>query len=303
MRPAFPPRVPLNEVCRVPVDKAHPYAGLAAVLATRHGKERALNLPMRRLGLSIRTVPDLDTDSLGTFSGEIARRGTPLETVIAKARLGMKASGLPLALANEGSFGPHPANPFVPADFELLVLVDDERGIIVKESLLSHRTCHSEFEADHLDAFLPWLHRIGFPRQAVIVRPANAAPGEMLFKGLADEDSLARAIERCATASVNGRVVLQPDLRAHHSPQRMRLIRQLGWRMAARLASLCPACRSPGYGWLESRRGLPCGGCRAPTRLVLTEIHGCSRCPERQQQPPGHGLVSAEPGYCDYCNP
>lgn len=293
----------MKQVHGVLFDQAHPYAGRTAVLATRHGKERALNLPMRRLGLSLRTLPDLDTDSLGTFSGEIERRGTPLETVVAKARLGITASGLPLAFANEGSFGPHPANPFIPADFELLVLVDDERGMIVKESLLSHRTCHSEFEVNQLDACLPWLRQIGFPRQAVIVRPAQGVPGNVLFKGLTDPRSVAKAIDKCAAASINGHALVQPDLRAHHSPRRMRLIRQLAWRMATRLASLCPACRSPGYGWLESRRGLPCNSCSTPTRLVLAEIHGCGHCSERQQRSPGHGLAGADPGYCNYCNP
>jgi len=110
--------------------QAHPYAGRAAVLATRHGKERLLGRPLRVTpGLRLRVPPDLDTDALGTFTGEVARVGTPLEVARRKARLGMEAMGLPLGLASEGSFGPHPTIPFLPADHELLLFVDDERGV------------------------------------------------------------------------------------------------------------------------------------------------------------------------------
>lgn len=281
----------------------HPYAGRTAVLSTRHGKERALALPLAQLDLALQTVPELDTDALGTFSGEIARAGTPLETAIAKARLGMAATGCPLGLANEGSFGPHPANPFIPADHELLVLVDEERGLVVKESLLSHRTCHSQTRALDMDALQPYLQRIGFPRQAVIVQPAVAPPGVQLHKGLADWTAVASAIAICARASEDGQALVQPDLRAHHSPLRMWVIRQLGWRMARRLAQLCPACAAPGWGLLRTEAGLPCQWCGEPTRLTLREIHGCSLCDAHQIQPPRHGLVEADPGTCDVCNP
>jgi hypothetical protein len=281
----------------------HPYAGKTAMLATRHKKERALALPLSRLGLALRTVPELDTDLLGTFSGEIPRSGTPLETAVAKARLGMAATGSRLALANEGSFGPHPASPFIPADHELLVLVDDEHGMVVKEALLSHQTCYSQTRALDMDGLQPYLQRIGFPRQAVIVQPAGAPAGLRLFKGLTDWTKLAEAIASCAYASDEGEALVQPDMRAHYSPLRMRVIRRLGWRMAERLARLCSSCDAPGFGWIENRAGLPCAWCAAPTRLPAVEIHGCSRCLQREERPPRHGLREADAGHCDYCNP
>jgi hypothetical protein len=41
---------------------------------------------------------------LGTFSGEIERELTPLETLQKKIRMGMEELGLPLGIASEGSF-------------------------------------------------------------------------------------------------------------------------------------------------------------------------------------------------------
>jgi hypothetical protein len=286
-----------------PTRAAHPYAGRRAVLATRHGKERALGLPLQRLGLTLELVPGLDTDALGTFSGEITRTGTPLETAIRKARLGMAASGSPLGIANEGSFGPHPANPLLPADHELAVVVDDERGMVVSETVLSHRTCHSRRQAPDVAALGDYLERIGFPRQAVVVQAAGTGPAHALFKAVADWTTLARAVTACAAASPEGEALVQPDLRAHLSPLRMRVIRQLGWRLSERLARLCPTCSAPGYGWLETRPGLPCGDCGEPTRMPVAEVHGCNACEHREQRPPRHGQLAADPAACDYCNP
>lgn len=106
-----------------------PCLGRQASLATRHAKEQALALPMRfELGLELAVPPDLDTDALGTFCGEVARQGTPAQVCLRKARLGMAATGLPLGVANEGSFGPHPSVPCIAAGIEMMTFVDDERG-------------------------------------------------------------------------------------------------------------------------------------------------------------------------------
>ena len=70
-----------------------PYAGQRCVLATMHGKETAIApVLLGRLGLVVTTAPNIDTDALGTFTGEIPRAGTIREAAVAKARLGMNES-------------------------------------------------------------------------------------------------------------------------------------------------------------------------------------------------------------------
>ncbi len=69
------------------------YAGQRCVLATMHGKETAIApVLLGRLGLVVTTAPNIDTDALGTFTGEIPRAGTIREAAVAKARLGMNES-------------------------------------------------------------------------------------------------------------------------------------------------------------------------------------------------------------------
>jgi hypothetical protein len=72
---------------------AHPYRGVSAALATKHEKEKIVAPLFSSLGISLQ-VPQIDTDVLGTFSGEIERVGTPKEVVLKKARMGIEASGL-----------------------------------------------------------------------------------------------------------------------------------------------------------------------------------------------------------------
>ena len=106
------------------------YTGRAAVLATKHDKLPLVAPPLAAVGREVLAVA-VDTDRLGTFTGEIPRPGSPRDTAIAKARLAMAATGSSLGLASEGSIGPHPATPLLTVDVELLVLVDDELDILV----------------------------------------------------------------------------------------------------------------------------------------------------------------------------
>ena len=87
----------------------HPYAGITAVLATMHGKERVIAPAFEDvLGMRIVVPPGIDTDALGTFTGEVPRDGTMLEVAIRKARIGMKIAGHSIGIASEGTFARHP---------------------------------------------------------------------------------------------------------------------------------------------------------------------------------------------------
>ena len=158
-------------------DGNHPYAGAAIAIATLHGKAGALAPAFAAVGVRLVPADDVDTDALGTFSGEIPRRLPPLDTAIEKARLGMRATGLPLGLATEGSFGPDPVLGFVPLHREIAVLVDDTRGLVIAESLASHETNLAGRTIAAVDALDDAeLARWKFPSHALIVRAEPAGP-------------------------------------------------------------------------------------------------------------------------------
>jgi len=284
----------------------HPYTGRRLALATMHEKARAIAPALRRdLAMQVVAPAGIDTDQLGTFTGEIPRPGDMHATAVAKARLGMRAAGLPLGLASEGSYGPHPLVPFVAAGTELCVLLDEERGIVIAESLLEERTNYDSTITGDGRVDPKFLARVGFPEHGLIVRPcspAGAGPGPVV-KGVRSRAGLAEAVAACRRAASDGRVLVQSDMRAHQNPTRMRSIARLAERLAERLAARCPACRCPGFGVLETRTGLPCGVCGAPSTLVHHHVAGCPACAYRERRPRPDGLTAADPGRCTVCNP
>lgn len=287
-----------------PEAQAHPYAGARAALATMHRKERAIAPALANLpGFEVIVPPGLDTDRLGTFTGETPRAGTIKEAAIAKARLGMEAAGLPLGLASEGAYGPHPQIPFIAAGVELLVLVDDARGLIVKEHIIEDAPHYHHAVVGAGDDLADFLARVEFPAHGVIVRPNAGAPDTATIrKGLQSDQALTEAVRAACAASPDGQAFVQTDMRAHVNPRRMATLTRLAERFAARLARLCPDCGAPGYGMVDVESGLPCAGCGAPSGLVRFEVFGCGACDRRERRPRADGQESADPRHCHLCN-
>jgi hypothetical protein len=247
-------------------------------------------------------VPDaLDTDCLGTFTGEVPRPGTAEQIVVAKARLGMARTGQSLGLATEGSFGPHPVVPFIAAARELIALIDDERGIIVRESLMSTNTNFGNLILRPEEPIDSFLTQIAFPAHAVIVRP-NIGPGQT-HKGITDRELLQILLNDSAHDSEDGQARLETDMRAHFNPTRMIEIGKLATKLAQRLKTLCPACGTPGFGTVRTVPGLTCKDCGTDTQMIRSIISGCVACDYEVEGPRSDGRTHATPAECPECNP
>ena len=282
---------------------SHPYTGRTVVLATMHGKETAIAPPFRELlGLEVLRASGIDTDQLGTFTGERPRPGSMLETAKAKAELGLTGTGEQLGLASEGSFGPHPVIPFMAGGVELILFVDRERGLAISETMPSPATNFAHRLVSGDEDCGDFLAHVGFPSHALVVSP-NEASERWFEKGIRDYDALRRAIALAVLDSADGRALVQTDMRAHMNPTRMQSLQVLARRLAARLARLCPACNGPGFGRVDVERGLPCEACDTPTEGILNEIAGCSSCAYRHRVARRDGLTRAPQAQCPRCNP
>lgn len=279
-----------------------PWPDPRIALATLHGKAAALAPALGGLGLQV-VETAVDTDALGTFAGDVERPATAREVVVRKARLGMAASGLPLGLATEASFGPDPMIGFVPLHLEWLALVDDVHGQVLVLEHASHETHWQSQTVRSPDEAEAILAVCGFPEHAVLVRPNRLAPGLPVFKGLRTRDAVADAIAQASSASADGLARLDTDMRAHMNPTRLRQIAMLADQLAQRLATPCPACAAPGFGRIGATPGLPCSDCGSPTARVLREQYGCGVCGHREDRPRRDGLAWADPGTCPVCNP
>ena len=276
-----------------------PYGGRSAALATRHAKDAAIAPTFRDvLGLKI-IVVDIDTDAFGTFTGHIPRTDSPLNTAIAKARAGMLASGHAIGLASEGTIGPDPLMPFATADIETIAFVDEERGIIISETIRSTDIVAVRETVTGDTDLTAVLARADFPNHGLMVRPTNPHAGPIVT-GITDRTELETAIREFT--STHGTAVVESDLRACFSPSRMRTIRECATRLALRLATPCPECASPGWGRIEPARGLPCSTCGTFVETAIrADVFGCQACSASLEVPRPDQTV--EPRWCPSCNP
>lgn len=98
-----------------------------------------------------------------------------------------------------------------------------------------------------------FLTTVGFPRQGLVVH-TEAHPADAV-KGITDLPALHDAIAAATFRHPDEQVLVVTDQRAHHNPRRRGVIRAAATDLAARLASHCPACASPGYGTEASEPG------------------------------------------------
>ena len=277
------------------------YAGQRIALLTQHGKERVIAPVLESaLGCRVERVAGYDTDLLGTFTREIARLGTQIEAARKKAHIGMELSGLPLGLASEGSFGPDPFAGMFPWNLELLVWIDDARGLEVVGMAQGKANFSHLLTADWAAAET-FARQSGFPEHQLVVRPEGAADPR-IRKGIAAWTQLEAAFAWALEQSASGRVFLETDVRADANPTRMQNIRLAAQDLAQKLNCLCPGCGTPGFWTVERLPGLACGDCGAPTRETRAEVHGCLKCAHRltrERIAPNY----ADPSRCDTCNP
>ena len=271
------------------------------MLATKHGKLVCIGPALAAVGLAVQ-VAEVDTDVLGTFTGEVPRAASPRATAVAKARLGMDATGGALGLASEGSFGPHPSAPWVIVDTEIVVLVDDRRGIEVAGVASSTEVVAVARAVDVRGDLAPVVADADLPTHAVTVVPNDGSTGP-IHKGLRRLPDVATAVADCAAASTDGRARVETDLRAHVCPGRREVIRAAAGDLASRPGSRCRLCRSPGWGRVDVVVGVPCGWCGTDVDHVRAEVDACPACAHRAERAVLPAGAVADPGSCPRGNP
>lgn len=280
-----------------------PYQGARALITTRHHKCNAVAPPFAAIaGIEVETYSEFDTDSLGTFTGEVPRPGDMRQTAIAKARAGLDATGERLGIATEGSYGPHPVYPFLPGGTEVMVFLDVDTERIVCETLIEDRPSFAETRIRAPAELEAFAARVGFPEQGLILAPAQGAPHAGAFeKELTRWDLLLAALPKVQALSEDGCARALTDMRAHRNPTRMTTLGRLAERLATRVATPCPACGAGGFGLVGREPGLPCRDCGTPTRQTAATILGCTACDFEQRQRGPERF--ADPAGCDICNP
>lgn len=277
------------------------FSGRKLFIATKHKKEEVIS-PVLTESLHVECIFDqtIETDSLGTFTGEIERIDDVLETARKKCRMGMMIGNCDMAVASEGSFGPHPTLGFVNADDEILMFMDakNQLEIVVRELSLNTNFNGRDIKTEaELKAF---SDQAGFPDHGLILRKAQGDNSDII-KGITHPKQLKDAFD--SFIKRYGSAYLETDMRAMYNPTRMEVIKLAARKLADKITSLCPQCSYPGFGVIRAKAGLPCSNCGFPGRSILYHEYQCVKCNYTEEKKYPHGKKTEEPTFCDICNP
>lgn len=267
-------------------------------LATKHQKEAVIAPVLEQaFQLKVRVPCGLDTDLLGTFTGEVARPGDPVQTLRMKCEMALQAFGGDLAIASEGSFGAHPQAGFVPVDEEWMMLLDvrNELEIVVRE--LSMETNFSGLDFVTESELISFAQRAQFPSHGLILKGKDGR----IVKGIIGHQELLAVYRDLLSGGLPLRV--ETDMRAMYNPTRMQVIKTTARKLVQQMQSVCKQCGAPGYGVVRSETGLPCEWCGHPTKAILAWIYQCKKCGFEERQWFPQGKQTENPMYCDSCNP
>lgn len=268
---------------------------------TKHGKAEVILPLLLDLGIKCETVV-VDTDILGTFTGEIPRKGSVRETLRGKVKLVQAIyPNSELILASEGSFGPHPLIGTIQSNLESLFLYDSVNDIEIYVEELSSQTNHSELDIGPQDDFDLFLENAMFPDHHLIVRPLDKMPP--IYKGVKSKIELEKFILDSFLQSEIGKVKISTDMRANHNPSRMKVIEMAGRKIVDALISFCPECNLPGFMIVRGVQGLICSGCETPSKVARSVVWSCRKCSFELEKPRPDGLRYLNPSECEYCNP
>jgi DNA-directed RNA polymerase subunit RPC12/RpoP len=286
--------------------KKHPlFDNRVAILATKRHKEKAIApILEQELGIQVIVPQDFDTDRFGTFTRDVKRIGNQLEAARLKADTILSLTNETLALASEGTFGPHPSNPFVPCNRELVILLDKKNQVEIIGQAVSIETNFSHRVIKNTQEAYEFADKVGFPEHAVVVMLHPSSENqEEIIKGINTTEQLVEAVTFALKRSKTGEIHIETDMRALYNPTRMKNIARATHDLIQKIRNACPNCDFPGFDVFSRKRGLPCAYCLSPTELTLAVTYKCQKCGFFKDVMFPDGIQEADPSLCNYCNP
>ncbi|MDP2187767.1 MAG: hypothetical protein Q8J69_03690 [Sphingobacteriaceae bacterium] len=212
----------------------------------------------------------------------------------------MQQNNCDLGVASEGSFGPHPSLTFVNADDEFILFIDAQKGLEIIARTLSTSTNFNAQYVQNQEELLAFAQASGFPQHGLILRKSKDENTD-IYKGITAFESLVQTFELLQYKY--NRVYAETDMRAMYNPTRMSVIEKTTLQLVEKIQSVCPQCKTPGFGITTVVKGLPCSLCGAPTNSTLSCIYTCQACGHREEALYPHQKTAEDPMYCDHCNP
>ena len=279
----------------------HIFDGRTVVIATMHEKEKVIApILEKELSVKCKTISNLNTDKFGTFSGEVERKDSPLQTVKSKALAALDLCNETLAVASEGSFGPHPSSIFIPANEEFIFLIDTKYHLEIVGRFFTLTTNFNHRVITSMKALDVFKTDIGYPEHDIILKIVDSNHVKHIYK---DFDSTKALEAKVQEALQRGQTIkAETDMRAMNNPTRMHSIENAVINLIKNIKSHCPECNAPGFAIQEAILGLPCELCNRPTKSAKAYRYHCQNC-DYSFKRDNEGLYFEDAMYCDFCNP
>jgi hypothetical protein len=277
------------------------FKGRTLLIATKHQKEMVI-APIFEKELKVVCFASavFDTDTLGTFSGEIDRKDDALTTLRNKCIGASKATNCDLVVASEGSFGAHPSVFFAHANEEIVMLKDFKNDLEIVAREISLETNFNGKIVANESELLAFAEQVSFPSHGIILKPAEKNYSK-ICKGIVSKELLIKNFHQLKNEFDS--VYAETDMRAMFNPTRMKVIEKTTQKLIEKINNLCPNCSTPGFDIVSAQAGLPCENCSMPTRSTLSYLYQCQKCDFKEKQFYPRGIQFEDPTYCDNCNP
>ena len=256
-------------------------------LCTLHHKGPLIAPALAGLGYEVCEFNGFDTDTLGTFSGEIPRQRSQQDCALQKAHISSHATGYRFGLGSEGSHHLDDSGLFM-LHSEILCWYDNE----TQQKIFAFAQTPSPLARFCTDSAIPLAEICEFDPAQKWLLP-DLQPIE---KGVSAAEIMAHARRHKLTE-----IRVMPDLRAMHCPSRQQAITKCAEDLVTRLSQPCPQCKLPDFVTKEYLSGLPCTQCTTPTSRIRATLKRCDMCHHEQEQPVD--AAYADPFYCSWCNP
>ena len=281
------------------------FKGRTLLIVTKHGKEKVLShILEKELGVKCLVTKEIDTDVLGTFTGEIERKNDALTTARLKCEMAMQHYNCDLAIASEGSFGPHPNSVFLAANVELLLFLDTKNNLEIVASAISSETNFGAADITSENELIEFVEKSGFPLHGFFLRPSKtdfSSVSNTMMLGIQNSREVLKIYRNLM--QTHGKVYIETDMRAMHNPTRMKVIAAALEKLIEKIKSECAECGTPGFSVTEVKAGLPCEWCGRPTNSPLSAIYVCKKCAFQKETFFPQNKKTEDPMYCDNCNP
>jgi hypothetical protein len=276
-----------------------------AVLATMHHKEKVIApLLQQELGINVMIPQNFNTDAFGTFTRDIKRPDAQIATAKLKAVKALEITGETISIASEGSFAPHPSFPYIYANREIVVFLDQENELEIIGEVFSTDTNFNHQVVNNLQAAEEFAVKVGFPEHGLVIWFENSnSQSPEIIKGITTKEGLQESVNLALNNALDGKLHIETDMRALYNPKRMKNIEKATQDLLNKINSCCPQCSTPGFSITERIKGLPCEICHQPTFLTMAVIYECRKCNFREKKLYLEGKKFADPGLCNYCNP